>query len=209
MDLQAAQYHVVPYHSQARLSKKFYTRSVLEVAETLIGVKLVTSVNGHITSGIITEVEAYDGSRDEAAHSFRGKTPRASVMFEEGGLCYVYFIYGVHYCVNVVAGKAGHGSAALIRSVYPVATGPGRVCKAFNIDQRMYGENLISSNLIWLETGEKIPSQYIERTPRIGISKAVDLPWRFNVSNASLNKVFNLERMKNKDKVLRSSAAKI
>ena len=107
-------------YNQKKLSKSFYRRNVLDVAQDLLGRILVKVDKKEILSGKIVEVEAYDGDIDQAAHSFKGITKRNEIMFEAGGLLYVYFTYGNHFCCNVVTGAKGKGNAVLIRAVEPV-----------------------------------------------------------------------------------------
>ncbi|MCB0339177.1 MAG: DNA-3-methyladenine glycosylase, partial [Bdellovibrionales bacterium] len=151
------------------MKRSFYLRSALEVAPDLIGMKLCTKVGKKITSGMIVEVEAYCGDIDPAAHTFNGPTKRNQVMFEMGGKCYVYFTYGMHYCVNVVTGPQKVGDAVLIRALEPVegveiinrrrgkvrglnlTNGPAKLTQALGIDLRHLGEDLIESKKIWLE----------------------------------------------------------
>ena len=181
----------------ARLQKRFYQRETLLVARALLNQMLVTNIGGVRTSGIIVETEAYGGLIDEAAHSYRGVTKRTEVMFREGGFCYVYFIYGAHYCVNVVTGAEGEGSAVLIRAVEPfdgkevmearrpgaagfdLTNGPGKLCKALSIGPSLLGEWLPDSHLIWLEKRKALPPERIGASPRVGISKATTFEWRF------------------------------
>lgn len=181
----------------ARLKKRFYQKETLLVARALLNQMLVTNIGGVRTSGIIVETEAYGGLIDEAAHSYRGVTKRTEVMFREGGFCYVYFIYGAHYCVNVVTGAEGEGSAVLIRAVEPcdgkevmearrpgaagsdLTNGPGKLCKALSIGPSLLGEWLPDSHLIWLEKRKALPPERIGASPRIGISKATTFEWRF------------------------------
>ncbi len=104
-----------------KLDKTFYIRDTLPVAKELLGKKLVHKINGRILSGIIVETEAYMGIQDKAAHSYGGrKTERTKVMFEAGGVSYIYFIYGLYYCFNVVTAEEGIPQAVLIRAVQPV-----------------------------------------------------------------------------------------
>lgn len=182
-----------------RLKARFFERDTLEVARALLNQELVTRRNGEETRGIIVEVEAYGGTPDPAAHSFRGITKRTEVMFRSGGFVYVYFIYGVHYCMNVVTEDNGVGAAVLIRALHPVdgleimkerrrsshplslTNGPGKLCQAMGIDPSFLGEFLPTSPSIWIEKREKLPPSLIGVSHRIGISKAVEYPWRFYV----------------------------
>ena len=164
-----------------RLPNSFFQRDVLEVAPELLGKILVRkSNNGIIEKFQITEVEAYSGNGDLACHASKGKTQRTEVMFREGGLVYVYLIYGMYWMLNIVTGKENDAEAVLIRGIEGIS-GPGRVGKALQLDKTFYGENLFNSNRIWIENAESIEN-YIT-TPRIGINYAgepwVSKPWRF------------------------------
>jgi DNA-3-methyladenine glycosylase len=128
-------------------------------------------------NAVITEVEAYTAD-DPASHSFRGPTRRNAVMFGPPGVLYVYFIYGVHHCVNVVTGTVGDGQAVLVRSVRVagldprVTTGPGRVCRVLGIDRNLDGTVAV------VYPGSP-PEEPVLVTPRIGITKAADWPRRW------------------------------
>jgi len=188
--------------STRKLKKSFYRREVIVVARDLLGKVLVKSNGKEILAGKIVEVEAYHGDIDEAAHSYGGITKRNEIMFEAGGYLYVYFTYGAHHCCNVVTGKKGQGTAVLIRAVEPVAeidsmirnrfgrklknekeifnltSGPGKVCQAFRLDRSHSGTDLTSDKIFILD-GEKIKSRDIGISKRIGITRSVDLLWRF------------------------------
>lgn len=190
-----------------KLERKFYLRPVLTVAKNLIGKIFVKVEKNKILSGMITEVEAYDQKLDEASHSFNGETKRNQHMFYEGGVTYIYFTYGVHHCLNVVTGKKGYGAAVLIRSMQPISgistfslrrfgkknisekefrnllNGPGKICQAFNLTTKHSGKDLIADELFILDY-KKINKNIIGISKRIGISKSVDLPWRFYISNS-------------------------
>lgn len=143
----------------------------------------------------IVETEAYDQA-DPASHSYRGISPRTQVMFGPAGFLYVYFIYGAHYCCNVVTGEAGHGSAVLIRAVEPVSgsellvpqrplvrgpamtNGPAKLCQALIIDRTLNGHDLREPPLE-LALQPALPPEDIVQTTRIGLSRAQDVPWRF------------------------------
>jgi DNA-3-methyladenine glycosylase len=166
---------------KSRLPADFFQRNVLEVAPELLGKILVRQFeNGQMKRYVITEVEAYSGNGDLACHASKGKTPRTEVMFREGGLIYVYLVYGIHWLLNIVTGKEGDASAVLIRGIEKVS-GPGRVGKALQLDKSLYGENLFTSNRIWIENSEE--KVEFTTSPRIGIQYAgepwVSLPWRF------------------------------
>lgn len=188
--------------SNRKLIKSFYRRELLDVARDLLGKILVKAGSDKILAGKIVEVEAYHGDSDEAAHSYGGITKRNEIMFEAGGYLYVYFTYGAHHCCNIVTGKKGQGTAVLIRAVEPVegidsmirnrfgrrlkndkeifnlTSGPGKVCQAFSIDRSHSGTDL-TGNKIFILNGEKIKSKDIGVSKRIGITRSVDLPWRF------------------------------
>jgi len=121
-------------------------------------------------------VEAYDGPQDRASHAFRGPTPRNAPMFERGGVAYVYLIYGMHHCLNLVTGKRGYPAAVLVRAAHAPdegrrATGPGLLAQAFEIDRRLDGASLTGRE-IWLEHGAPVPDRAVRRTPRIGVDYA-------------------------------------
>jgi len=198
---------VVKLDLNLKLEKEFYARDLLQVAKDLLGKILVKKNGKEITAGKIVEVEAYDGSTDEAAHSYRGPTPRNKIMFEVGGYLYVYFTYGNHFCCNVVTGKKGKGTAVLIRAVEPVSgqdkmiinrfggkkisgkdlynltSGPGKVCKAFGINTSDSGTDL-TGNKIFLLNGTVIKKSSIGVSRRIGITKSTELPWRFFIKDS-------------------------
>lgn len=121
------------------------------------------------------EVEAYDGPADRASHAYRGRTRRNAPMFEAGGIAYVYLVYGMHHCLNVVTGDAGYPAAVLIRAAEPPsgasASGPGRLCRAFSVDRRLDGATL-TGDALWLEAGEPVPDGDVLRTRRIGVDYA-------------------------------------
>lgn len=163
-----------------------------EVAPLLLGSVLTTCVDGRETSVVIVEVEAYTAS-DAASHSFRGPTERNRSMYGAPGTLYVYRSYGIHWCVNVSTGVVGEGSAVLIRAGAVrtgrevmeerrgrrdhLCDGPGKLAQALGIDGSFDGiDSLDSSAAVRLTSGSPLRAT---RTPRIGISKAVDLPWRW------------------------------
>lgn len=164
-----------------RLPPAFFQREVTEVAPELLGKILVRKFeNGSVQKFTITEVEAYRGRDDKACHANKGKTKRTEVMFREGGLVYVYLIYGMYWMLNIVTGKSNDASAVLIRGIEKIS-GPGRVGKALQLDKSFYGTELFSSDKIWIEdSGVKAK---FEAVPRVGIDYAgepwVSIPWRF------------------------------
>lgn len=164
-----------------RLNCSFFQRNVLEVAPELIGKTLVRQFDDKtIFRYKITETEAYSGDGDLACHASKGKTPRTEVMFREGGLVYVYFIYGMYWMLNFVTDKKEEASAVLIRGLEGIS-GPGKVGKALQLDKTFYGENLETSDRIWIED-DNFYSEIVA-TPRIGINYAgepwISKPWRF------------------------------
>jgi DNA-3-methyladenine glycosylase len=164
--------------STLRLDRRFFVRATHEVARDLLGRTLCRALPGEPVPlrGRIVEVEAYDGPDDRASHAHRGRTPRTRPMFGEGGIAYVYLVYGMHHCFNVVTGPAGYPAAVLIRAAEaPVdgasATGPGRLARAFRIDRSLDGVSLCGDEL-WLEAGIPVPDGAVRRTPRIGVGYA-------------------------------------
>lgn len=169
------------------LTRSFFERETVEVARDLVGIWLLHEGVG----GPLVETEAYTDSDDPASHAFRGPTRRNRPMFEEPGRAYVYFIYGNHYCLNVVAHPPGRAGAVLLRALEPrmgteamvarrgraqprlLASGPGRLCQALAIDRTHNGECMLG----WLGASMVIAS--VSSGPRIGIRQAVDRPWRF------------------------------
>jgi len=188
-----------------KLDKNFYVRNVVKVAKDLLGKTFVRRIKGKTLAATIVEVEAYDAD-DEASHSFNGRSQRNNVMFEEGGLLYVYFIYGVHFCCNVVTGKADHGSAVLIRAVEPLnhfdflaknrfgttkitekgkinlTNGPAKLCQALQIMRADNGADLLGDKIYILDA-PKLKKNQIIQTTRIGITKSKELPWRFYIKD--------------------------
>lgn len=169
---------------QILLDKSFFERDTLKVAKELLGNILVRVHDGKIYKGMIVETEAYKQD-DPACHAFKGKTKRALTLFKEPGLSYVYMIYGMYYCINVVTESFDTAGAVLIRALEPLCeientNGPGKLCKAFFIDKYHNEIDLCDSNSeIFIVKGKKIPNKKIVTTTRIGIKNAADYPWRF------------------------------
>jgi DNA-3-methyladenine glycosylase len=164
-----------------KLTTNFFRRDVLEVAPELLGKNLVRRYNkSDIEKYLITEVEAYRGGEDKACHANKGKTRRTEVMFREGGVVYVYLVYGIHWLLNIVTGEEGDASAVLIRGLKGLP-GPGIVGKALILDKSFYGEDLTTSNRIWIEDRKVIT--HFETAPRKGINYAgepwISKPWRY------------------------------
>lgn len=160
-----------------RLDARFYRRDALTVARDLLGRTLCRRLGpGRVLRGSIVEVEAYDGPRDRASHAWRGRTARNAPMFEAGGRAYVYLVYGMHHCLNVVTGERGYPAAILLRATEPPAegldaSGPGRLARAFGVDRSMDGVSLLGREL-WLERGTPVPDTVVSRGARIGVEYA-------------------------------------
>jgi DNA-3-methyladenine glycosylase len=184
----------------AALPRAFYNRPAIEVARALLGTVLVHgTTSGRITSGRIVETEAYLGLQDRAAHSWRGITPRTRVMFGEPGHAYVYLIYGMYECLNVVAEPPGSPGCVLIRALEPLegiprmrrrrpaargiedlANGPGKLTLALGVSRRHNGADLTSSSLT-IHRPSRNEEIKIGVSPRIGIKHCADWPLRFFV----------------------------
>lgn len=161
-----------------KLPRNFYDRDTVLVARELLGAHLVHLQDGLERVGRIVEVEAYLGPEDRAAHSAKGLTARNRTMFGPPGHAYVYMIYGMHFCMNVVTEGPGHGSAVLLRALEPVRNlvgrtqGPGLLCKAMQIDRAMDGHDLLSDDLFIAEPRTVTPPSSIARAKRIGVDYA-------------------------------------
>ena len=158
------------------LPQAFYLRDGAAVARDLLGRVLCRRADGVVLRAPIVEVEAYDGPRDRASHAFPGPTPRNAPMFQAGGIAYVYLIYGMHHCLNLVTGTEGHPSAVLVRAAaWPedakAASGPGKLARAFGIDRALNGASLLGPDL-WLEEGSPVPDRAVGRSRRIGVDYA-------------------------------------
>jgi DNA-3-methyladenine glycosylase len=160
-----------------QLPRAFYERDTIMVARELLGKYLVHTTDGVERIGRIVEVEAYLGPHDRAAHSSRGMTERTKVMFGPPGQAYVYFIYGMHHCMNVVTEYTGRGAAVLLRALEPVRNirsrtrGPGLLSKAMGIDKRLNAHDLLSNNFHLAALPEAEPFVIVKR-PRIGVAYA-------------------------------------
>lgn len=184
---------------KSRLERSFYDRDTLIVARELLGKRLVRQIDGARLAGRIVETEAYTQD-DAACHASRGCTPRTAVMFGPPGHAYVYFIYGMHHCFNVVTESEGTAGAVLIRALEPVegldqmlarrrghsgvalTNGPARLCYALGIDRTLNGVDLVTGDRLWIEPDQTIPDAQIARGPRIGVrgdERALNCPWRF------------------------------
>jgi len=160
-----------------KLPRDFYNRDAISVARDLLGKYLVHRSGNIKRTGRIVEVEAYLGPHDLAAHSARGLTSRTKVMFGPPGRAYVYLIYGMYHCMNVVTEREGLASAVLLRALEPVdnvegrTQGPGLLCRAMHIDRRLNGHDLLSADLYVADDGVRPPLRIVKR-PRIGVDYA-------------------------------------
>ncbi len=162
------------------VEKEFYTQSAKKLAQELLGMVIVRKNDkNELKRYVITATEAYCGQKDKACHSYKGRTQRTEIMFDEGGFVYIYLIYGIHWLFNIVANKREEAEGVLICGLDSVK-GSGRVGKLLQMDKSFYGENLLTSDRIWLERGKK-PIKY-QSMPRVGIDYAEewkDKPLRF------------------------------
>lgn len=195
-----------------KLEREFYNRDSVTVAKELLGKYLVHKIEEEEIIGEIVEVEAYMGPEDKAAHSYNNRrTDRNEVMYGSSGYAYVYIIYGMYNCMNIVVEEIGKPQAVLIRALEPVAglesmsifrynksfeelnkrekigltSGPGKLCKALNIDRTQNGEDLCSNNL-YILSDERETSFEIVSTTRINIDyaeEAIHFPWRFYIKD--------------------------
>jgi DNA-3-methyladenine glycosylase len=178
-----------------KLDRSFYLRPTLDVARDLIGKFLVYRKGKNLLSARLVEVEAYIGEEDPACHASVGKTERNEVMYRSGGLSYIYFIYGMYYCLNIVTEKEGFPAAILIRGAEPVdgietmqkkyggsgshrlTAGPGKLCKAFGLTREQNGLDLTGRELYLEDRGYR--PVMIKKSRRIGIKKGLEKKWRF------------------------------
>lgn len=188
-----------------KITKEFYQRSALEVAPDLLGLNLVHNTKDGITKGKIVEVEAYMGTIDAAAHSYKG-TPskRTQIQYKEGGYAYIYLIYGMYYCMNIVTNGINIPEVVLLRALEPVegvqlmkkrrniekleqlCNGPGKLCTAMGINKMNYGMDLLGEQL-YLEAPKESESFPIETSKRINIDYAKetkDYLWRYTIADS-------------------------
>ncbi len=190
----------------------FYEQETFTVTRSLLGKILVSNVEDKLVAGRIVEVEPYIGAWDKASHAYPNKiTPRTKIQFDKGGVLYIYFVYGMHYQLCVVAEQEGVASAILIRAVEPVfgldairrrrgekvkdidlTNGPGKLCKAFGITKDLNGQSLIGDK-VWIVKGEDVPDESVLCSPRVGIDYAQEFakkPWRMYIKdNAYVSKI--------------------
>jgi DNA-3-methyladenine glycosylase len=185
-----------------KLPPSFYQRqNVVEIAQEVLGKILFTKINGKISAGMIVETEAYS-RKEKGCHAFAGKTERNKVMFEKGGVAYVYLCYGIHHLFNIVTNEVGNADAVLIRALQPwqgeelmmqrmnvkslkkITSGPGKLTKALGIDRSCNGKDLSGSE-VWIEdVGQTVSKKDCVASARIGIDyagKDALLPWRFSI----------------------------
>jgi len=170
------------------LSRRYFARPTVQVARSLIGKYLVRVIDGRILAGKIVEVEAYVGSQDRACHASKGRTQRTDVMFGPGGVAYVYLIYGMYHCLNVVTEREEFPAAVLIRAIEidgELIEGPGRLCRALQIDRRLNRVDLTTGEFIWFEDrGVVVEKADVGSHPRVGVDYAGEWakkPWRFRL----------------------------
>jgi len=179
----------------------FFRRPVLDVARDLLGLTLVSTVEGETTAGVIVETEAYQGPDDPASHAAtrRGMTHRNRAMYGPAGRAYVYRSYGIHWCMNVVTGSEGVAQAVLLRGLEPLeghdamrhrrggreplAAGPGRLCQALGITGALYGHDLARAPL-QVGGGWPVPDDMVGVSGRIGVSEGADRLFRFYVAGS-------------------------
>jgi len=183
-----------------RLERAFYLRDTQSVARELLGQRLVRVLDGRRIAGRIVEVEAYIGEQDSACHAAPGRTERNAVMYGPGGYAYVYFIYGKHYCFNVVTEREGFPAAVLVRALEPLegkdlmrahrvgregrelTNGPAKLCYALAIDRAQNGTDLVEGTDLWLESEGTVPDDLVRAGPRVNVrgdERALSVPWRF------------------------------
>ena len=184
-----------------RLLREFFARDPVVLARDLLGRVLFYKTPEGLLAGRIVETEAYTGAADPASHAFRGPTVRNAVMFGPAGHAYVYFTYGMHYCLNVTAEAPGTAGAVLLRALEPLAgvemmrargdhgpesrllSGPGKIGRAFGLSLDDNGRDFTRGPL-GLAAGTPLPTREVAISRRIGISRAVDLPYRFAVASS-------------------------
>jgi len=168
------------------LKKSFYSQPTAEVARQLLGKFLRRRVNGKLYVGKIVETEAYLGEEDLACHASKGMTERNKTMFGPAGRAYIYFVYGMHYCLNVVTEEENNPCAVLIRALEPikiilppnkgelrrVLNGPAKLCREFKIDKKLNGWDLTIGEKLWIENGETIKPNQIKKSKRVGVDYA-------------------------------------
>ncbi|MEI8134168.1 MAG: DNA-3-methyladenine glycosylase [bacterium] len=182
---------------QIRFERSFFARPATRVARDLLGCYVHRRIKGKEMIGRIVETEAYHQD-DPASHSYRGITPRTELMFGEAGYAYVYFTYGMHFCMNVVTGAIGTGEAVLFRALEPVSgtsemfirrikakterdllSGPAKICQAFDVGKPKHGEDFVYAKNLYLTQGSLRSNEKTLTTTRVGISVGIEKKWRF------------------------------
>ncbi len=165
-----------------KLNEEFYKRSAIEAAPETLGKLLCRRIGNDILKCRITETECYYGEDDTACHAHKGKTERTKILYEDGGRAYIYLCYGIHELFNIVTGEKGFPQAVLIRGIEGF-NGPGKLTKHLKIDRSLNGEDLITSDKLWLEDDGFVPKY--QTTKRVGIDYATEeyknKLWRFVV----------------------------
>lgn len=182
------------HHS--RVSQNFYERDTHVVAQALLGKVLVRRWRNTLLAGRIVETESYVGENDAACHAARGKTKRNAVMFGRAGHAYVYLIYGIHNCLNIVTEQENFAAAVLVRALAPIdrqpptvnMSGPGRLTAALSITRTLNGEDMITSDRLFIaDDGFRVAPGDIATAARIGVEYAgadALLPWRYFLANS-------------------------
>lgn len=175
------------------LPRAFYARPTVDVARALLGCVLVRRIDDRRLAGRIVETEAYVGPDDRASHASRGRTARTEVMFGTAGHAYVYLVYGMHHCLNVVTERDGYPGAVLLRALEPIGdlpgptNGPGRLCRALAIDRELNGLDITRPGPLYLLRGPEPDPGSIVASRRIGVDSAgpwAECPWRFLVATS-------------------------
>ena len=174
------------------LPRIYFNRPTLSVARSLIGKYLVRSIDGRMLAGKIVEVEAYVGPQDKACHASKGRTQRTEVLFGSPGVAYVYLIYGMYHCLNVVTEREEFPSAVLIRAIEidgELIDGPGRLCRALQIDRCLNRADLTTGESLWFEDrGVLVKRGDVGAYPRVGVDYAgawAKKPWRFRLRSVT------------------------
>ncbi len=175
------------------LPRIYFTRPTIQVARSLVGKYLIRCIDGREIAGKIIEVEAYVGAEDKACHASKGRTQRTDVMFGPGGVAYVYLIYGMYHCLNVVTEREEFPSAILIRAIEidgELVDGPGRICRALQIDRRLNRVDLTTGESLWFEDrGVLVKKSDVGTHSRIGVDYAgpwAKKLWRFRLRRVTV-----------------------
>ncbi|MEQ1654406.1 MAG: DNA-3-methyladenine glycosylase [Nitrospira sp.] len=174
------------------LPRAYFSRPTVTVARSLVGKYLVRAIEGRILAGRVVEVEAYVGPKDKACHASKGRTQRTDVMFGPAGIAYVYLIYGMYHCLNVVTEREEFPSAILIRAIElegELIDGPGRLCRALEIDRGLNRADLTEGESLWFEDrGVVLKRGELGSHARIGVDYAgawAQKPWRFRLRSVT------------------------